>query len=124
MVETKSYIKIESGDYPSLVEKINAKNEELGRRKYTLSGLFGFLVHKKTGLTVEGVLDTATEEETKEYLASKVVIQREGKRLQLSKLMEEMQNNEKATIEETERTALRMDFLKRMQELLNPIVTA
>ncbi len=74
MNTTKSvYLKVNAEDINSVFNLIEAKNKEVGKRKFSLQGLVEFDVKKTLGLTFADWIKQIPYETAEEYFNSKTV---------------------------------------------------
>ncbi|MDO8623213.1 MAG: hypothetical protein Q7R52_03110 [archaeon] len=73
-METKEktrYIALYEKDVKKAIEKLKTKNLEVGRRRFTIPGLFKHLLNSRYNTNINDFLNSASDEEIQKYVESK-----------------------------------------------------
>jgi len=62
-----SYIPLREEDYKQTIERLRPFNEKAGKRRYTLPGMFKFLLKQRYQTDVITLLNSVSDEELQQY---------------------------------------------------------
>ncbi|MDP2672006.1 MAG: hypothetical protein Q8O68_00665 [Candidatus Daviesbacteria bacterium] len=68
MKEKMYFIQFKNSEIKEVADKIEEKNQQIGKRRYSVPGFMKFICKKRFNMDVKQILNSATTEEYNEYL--------------------------------------------------------